>query len=120
LHLKIKKSTSTLFLFPVTESEVEKVARSFKNKLTAGIHRIPDCVVKECIELLKIPLTNTYNASLESGIFPDKLKIAKVIPLHKKGDTNDIYNYRPNALLPFFKITREIDVQQTDCIYRRK
>jgi hypothetical protein len=30
-HLKIKKSTNTMFLFPVTESEVEKVARSLEN-----------------------------------------------------------------------------------------
>jgi hypothetical protein len=57
----------------------------FKNKLTAGIDDIPDHVVKHCIELLKVPLTNIYNASLESGVFPDKLKIAKVIPVHKKG-----------------------------------
>jgi hypothetical protein len=73
-----------MFLFQVTESEVQKVARSFKNKLTAGIDGIPDYVVKQCIELLKIPLTNIYNASLESGIFSDKLKIGKVIPVHKK------------------------------------
>jgi hypothetical protein len=97
-HLKIKK----MFLFPVTQSEVEKVARSFKNKLTAGIDGIPDYVVKHCIELLKIPITNIYNASLESGTFPDKLKIAKVIPVHKKGDTRDVCNYRPIALLPVF------------------
>jgi len=79
-----------------------KVARCFKNKLTAGIDEIPDHVVKQCIELLKVPLTNIYNTSLESGIFPDKLKIAKVIPVHKKGDTRDICNYRPIALLPVF------------------
>jgi hypothetical protein len=75
-----------MFLFQVTESEVEKVARSFKNKWTAGIDGIPDYVTKQYIELLKIPLTNIYNASLESGIFPDKLKIAKVMPVHKKED----------------------------------
>jgi len=42
-------------------------------------------VVKQCIELLKKPLANIYNASLESGIFADQLKIAKVVPLYKKG-----------------------------------
>jgi len=53
------------------------VARSLKNKLTAGIDEIPEYVVKQCIEQLKIPLANIYNASLESGIFPDKLKLLK-------------------------------------------
>jgi hypothetical protein len=41
-------------------------------------------VVKPCIKLLKKPLANIYNASLESGIFPDELKIAKVVPVYKK------------------------------------
>jgi hypothetical protein len=36
-HLKIKESTKTMFLFPVTESEVENVAKDLKNKLLAGI-----------------------------------------------------------------------------------
>jgi hypothetical protein len=58
--------------------------------------------VKQCIKLLKIPLTNIYNASLELGIFPDKLKIAEVIPVHKKGDARVVRNYRPIALLPVF------------------
>jgi len=42
-------------------------------------------VLKQCTKLLKKPLANIYNASLESGIFPDQLKIAKVVPLYKKG-----------------------------------
>jgi hypothetical protein len=38
-----------MFLFPVTESEVEKVAKDLKNKLSAGIDDIPDYVAKRCI-----------------------------------------------------------------------
>jgi hypothetical protein len=71
-----------MFLFPITESEVEKVVKGFKNKLSAAIDEIPDYVVKQCIKLLKKPLANIYNASLESGIFVDLLKIAKVVPLY--------------------------------------
>jgi hypothetical protein len=52
---------------------------------SAGIDDIPDYVIKRSIQVLKKPLTNIYNASLESRIFPDQLKVAKVIPLLKKG-----------------------------------
>jgi hypothetical protein len=91
-----------MFLSPITENEVEKAAKALKNKLSTGIDEIPDCVVKQCTKVLKRPLTNIYNASLESGIFPDQLKVAEVIPLYKKGDRKDIGNYRPIALLSVF------------------
>ena len=98
----IKESVKSIFFVPVTETEIEKVAKGFKNKQSAGIDEIPDYVVEKCIQFLKGPLANIYNASLEQGIFPDKLKLAKIIPIYKKGDTRNIKNYRPIALLSIF------------------
>ena len=40
------------------------------------------------------------NQMLHSGIFPDALKVSKVIPLHKKNDKQLFLNYRPISLLP--------------------
>ena len=45
-------------------------------------------------------LTLIINQSLNSGIFPGKLKIAKVTPIFKKGDKQIITNYRPISVLP--------------------
>ena len=45
-------------------------------------------------------MTIIINQSLETGIFPDALKIAKVKPLFKKGDNCCLNNYRPISLLP--------------------
>ena len=45
-------------------------------------------------------LTITINQSLVTGIFTDKLKIAKVTPIFEKGDPTVIENYRPISLLP--------------------
>ena len=39
-----------------------------------------------------------FNKSFIGGIYPDQLKQAKVIPLHK-GGKNDVDNYRPILLL---------------------
>ena len=50
---------------------------------------------------------------LTTGIFPDKLKIAKVIPLFKKGDKSIFSNYRPISLLPSIsKLFEKVIYQQ--------
>ena len=46
------------------------------------------------------PLSYISNLSLSSGIFPDDLKIAKVLPLFKSGEVNEVSNYRPVSVLP--------------------
>ena len=43
-----------------------------------------------------------FNLSIEKDIFPDQLKIAKVILLFKKGDIALMDNYRPISVLPCF------------------
>ena len=46
------------------------------------------------------PLTLIINQCLETGIFPSRLKVAKVIPILKRGDETMFYNYRPVSILP--------------------
>ena len=48
---------------------------------------------------MSVPLSIIVNQSLCTGIFPDKLKIAKVIPLYKKQDEKVFGNYKPISLL---------------------
>ena len=106
-----------MFFVPITQNEVEKVAKGFTNKLPTGVDEIHDYVVKQCIQFLKKPLTNIYNASIESGIFPDQLKISKVIPLQKKGTYRIVRTTDQLRRYQFFKIAREIGVQQSNGIH---
>jgi hypothetical protein len=69
------------------------LAKNLKNKLTASYDDIPESLVKQCIQLIKGPLTHIYNVSLRSGVFPDEWLVAKVKPLYKKEDRYDIQNY---------------------------
>ena len=48
------------------------------------------------------PLTEIFNLSISSGVVPEKLKIAKVVPVYKKDDVDKFSNYRPVSLLPCF------------------
>ena len=41
------------------------------------------------------PLSSLINLSLSKGIFPEKLKIASVIPIYKSGSRVLVHNYRP-------------------------
>ena len=55
------------------------------------------------------PLTNIVNQTLSTGIFPDRRKIAKLIPIYEKGDSLLAENYRPISLLSsFLKIFEKI------------
>jgi hypothetical protein len=42
------------------------------------------------------------NLSLSTGVFPDKLKIAQIIPIYKSGESDSVTNYRPISLLTSF------------------
>jgi hypothetical protein len=109
MSTKINSCNATMFIFPVTETETEEVIKNFQGKHSAGTDEILDYVVKKCIEAIKKPLAHLCNASLECGSFPDMFKIAKVKRLYKKGDKNDIQNYRLISLLcAFSKILEKL------------
>ena len=66
--------------------------------------------MKQCIDSYIDPLTLLINQSIQQGVFPAELKIARVIPLYK-GDNNQlIHNYRPISVLPFFSRILEKNV----------
>ena len=58
------------------------------------------------LKMLNLPISPLLviliNESFLTGIFPDKLKIAKVTAIHKKGVPDDPPNYRPISLLSVF------------------
>ena len=65
--------------------------------------------MKKIIPHILAPLRPICNLSLEQGVFPDDMNIAKVIPLFKAGDDQNFTNYRPISLLPqFSKILENI------------
>ena len=73
-----------------------------------GSNSIPIKILKHLCPLKSLPLSQVINESFQSGIFLDKIKLAKVIPLLKKGCSVIASNYRPISLLSVFsKITEK-------------
>ena len=89
----------SMFLFPCDEKEVASYINSLKSN-SSGFDEITATLLKQSLTSILIPLTYIINLSFGDGIFPDKLKIAKALPIHKVGDVNEINNYRLISILP--------------------
>ena len=90
----------TSFDFDLIDDEkLKKTLNSLKSKPSSGHDGISTSLLKYLSPALIAPLRIIINQSLITGIFPDQLKIAKVIPIYKKGDHTLVDNYRPVSLL---------------------
>ena len=85
---------------PVSVDELLKICTSLNPSKAYGIDNISPRVVKESIFYFVEPLCNIFNKSISTGVFPESLKEAKVIPLYKKNSKQNIDNYRPVSILP--------------------
>ncbi len=88
-----------MFLSPVTEDEPLNEIDKLNNKMSTGIHDIPTKILKACKHHIKSKLLKLINLSFTSGVFPDCIKEAKVIPLYRKNKRYIVGNYRPISIL---------------------
>ena len=68
----------------VTVDNVSRIIDSLKPKTSSGVDCISNNLIKYVKDVIKEPLTVIINQILNVGIFPDSLKISKVIPIYKK------------------------------------
>ena len=90
---------NSMYLRPVEVEEVLKLIIGLEIKKAGGDDNIKPQLLKACRNTLKEPIIHIINLSFTKGIVPDKLKIAKVIPIYKKDDKSIPNNYRPISLL---------------------
>ena len=93
-------SKNQIALQPIEEYKVIQVIDRLKKKSSKGIDGISNNLIKTAKYVFAKPLTLIINQMLSSGIFPEQLKVSKIIPLHKANDKMLLTNYRPIALLP--------------------
>jgi hypothetical protein len=95
------KNQHSIFLEPVIKEEVHKIVHNMK-QCSPGYDGVSPTVVKSSLPQFVIPLTHVINLSLAQGIFPSELKLAKVIPVFKSGDSMLVNNFRPISVLTCF------------------
>jgi hypothetical protein len=82
--------------------EVENIIKSLKTKNACGYDEISNRITKSSAPFIISPLTYICNTILRTGTFPDRLKYAIVKPVFKKGNRQEISNYRSISLLTSF------------------
>ena len=106
---------------PTNEVEIRKIILKMKNKNSSGFDGLSNRMLKREPHLFSRLLTPLINKSLEEGVFPECLKTANVIPIHKKGDKTNLNNYRPISLLPVLsKLLEKIINKQLNKIVEDK
>ena len=97
----IQSNSKSIVIPDITVGDIINVISSLNNS-SAGYDDMPASIMKKCIdEYITLP-TYLINYSIRQGVFPDELKIAKIIPIFKSGNEQCTNNYRPISVLPFF------------------
>ena len=107
----IERNPNSFYLETVEKNEIIDIVTKCKDKTSTDWNGIDMNLVKKVIDGIVNPLTHICNVSFISGIFPEKMKTAKVIPIYKSGDKQKFTNYRPVSLLSqFSKILEKVFV----------
>ena len=92
---------NTIYLNSVSASEIFKIIKNLKNKSTKDTKISALKLAGQSYSFTSI-LAMVIDKSFQEGTFPEQLKIAKVIPIHKEGSRQNVGNYRPISLLSSF------------------
>lgn len=98
----INRLENSLYLRQTCEDEIINIIKNLKNKKAPGYDNISSDIIKIISGDISKPLTFLINYCIESGCFPDCLKVGVIKPLYKGGDKEHIGNYRPISILSVF------------------
>jgi len=102
-------SNRDYIFIPIDENEIHHTVYLLKNLYSKGHDDLSTVILTNCADELSQPLCTIFNKSLEDGIVPTGLKIAKVISIYKADDKKVVSNYRPiSVLVAFSKILERL------------
>lgn len=97
----LTKTESKFSFEEINSLEVQQLLSKLNIAKANGLDNIPARLLKECPDLISESLTQIFNESIKTGIFPTDWKRARVTPLYKNsGERTDPSNYRPISVIP--------------------
>ena len=96
---KVSNNVKTMVLSYTDEKEVSKILQTLKNKKGYGHDGISNEMLKCCSPIVEKYILKAFNRCIDTQKFPNFLKVAKVVPIFKKGERDSPENFRPIRLL---------------------
>ena len=93
---------NSFYFDPIIPQEIETEISLLPYNKALGLYSTPVKLLKLAKSAISIPLTEIFNKSVLTGVYPSKLKHAKVIPVYKGEDETLPENCRPITLLSIY------------------
>jgi len=91
-----------MFITPTCSEEILKLTNLLDDRMSTDPYDIPVRLVKLSKNIICTYLADIFNNCAQNGVFPDKLKLAKVIPIFISVAKDIASNYRPISILSHF------------------
>ena len=89
----------SLFLTNITINEITIEINNLEQNKSPGHDEFTAKFLKISHDIVAPILSDIFNICIKKGEYPDLLKIAKVLPIYKKGSKSSVSNYRPISVL---------------------
>ena len=93
------RARNSFFSSPTEKDEIALIISSLDSTKSVGPNSIPTEILKLLKNNNSCQIVDILNISFTLGVFPSALKLAKVIPVHKKDSKLDFSSYRPISVL---------------------
>ena len=100
LTANIDKANTRFEFMEISASNIVKVIKKLISGKATGLYGIPNKALKDSAELIASSLSDLFNFSIGTKTYPDDFKVAKVTPIFKSGDKDDVNNYRLISIIP--------------------
>ena len=99
-YVNEKLPPNVTFVIPYMKlPELQRIIKSLDANKATGLDGMSARLIKSTAHIISPSLLQIINISISTGQFPDALKLAKLIPIHKSGAKDDPANYRPISIL---------------------